>query len=294
MGEVRLFCTFIRSMRDQKDLFNKTCFECSKLITNNYSTSFSLGIRAFDKRFRDAIYAIYGFVRYADEIVDTFHDQDKPALIAGFRKDTFTAIEQRISLNPVLQAFQLTVHRYQLEPELIEAFLLSMEMDIDTSSYTDEGYHLYIYGSAEVIGLMCLRIFCEDDKALYNALLPKARSLGSAFQKINFLRDIKSDYEERGRVYFPGVNFKHFNKEKKEGIEADIKCDFDDALTGIRQLPKGTRLGVYIAYIYYLELFNKIRNTPASIIMQKRIRIPNVQKMALYFKAVIQQKLNKI
>jgi len=281
-------------MRDQKDLFNKTCFECSKLITNNYSTSFSLGIRAFDKRFRDAIYAIYGFVRYADEIVDTFHDQDKAALIAGFREATFAAIQQRISLNPVLQAFQLTVNRYQLEAELIEAFLLSMEMDLDTAAYTNQSYHQYIYGSAEVIGLMCLRVFCEDNKALYDALLPKARSLGSAFQKINFLRDIKADFEERGRVYFPGVNFNHFSKEEKEVIEADIKLDFDDALAGIRQLPKGTRLGVYVAYIYYLELFNKIRNTPATIIMQKRIRIPNSQKMALYFKAIVQQKLNKI
>lgn len=281
-------------MADKMDLFNKTCFDCSRLITKNYSTSFSLGIKAFDKRFRDAIYAIYGFVRYADEIVDTFHDQDKAALIAGFRKETFAAIEQGISLNPVLQSFQVTVNRYHLEPGLIEAFLLSMEMDLNKTAYNDDSYRQYIYGSAEVIGLMCLRVFCENDKDLYDTLLPKARSLGSAFQKINFLRDIRSDFEERGRVYFPGVNFNHFGESDKKTIEADIKTDFDDALTGIKQLPQGTRLGVYIAYVYYLQLFKKIKHTPANILIQKRIRVSDTQKMALYAKAVLQQKLNLI
>lgn len=281
-------------MADKMDLFNKTCFDCSKLITKNYSTSFSLGIKAFDKRFRDAIYAIYGFVRYADEIVDTFHDQDKAALIAGFRKETFIAIEQGISLNPVLQSFQLTVNRYQLEPALIEAFLLSMEMDLDKTAYNEDSYRQYIYGSAEVIGLMCLRVFCENDKDMYDNLLPKARSLGSAFQKINFLRDIRSDFEERGRVYFPGVNFNHFRESDKQTIEADIKADFDDALAGIKQLPQGTRLGVYIAYVYYLQLFKKIKHTPANTLVQKRIRVSDTQKMALYAKAVLQQKLNLI
>jgi len=285
---------FVNSMPDQINLFNKTCFECSKLITNNYSTSFSLGIKAFDKRFRDAIYAIYGFVRYADEIVDTFHDQDKAALIAGFREETFKAIEKRISLNPVLQSFQIVVNQYRLEPELIEAFLLSMEMDLDKTAYNEEGYHLYIYGSAEVIGLMCLRVFCESDNALYQALLPRARSLGSAFQKINFLRDIKSDFEDRGRVYFPGVDFNDFSESDKKAIEADIKIDFDDALAGIKQLPQGTKLGVYIAYTYYLELFNKIIYTPADTLMQKRIRVSDPQKMALYLKAIVQQKFNLI
>lgn len=281
-------------MIDKTDLFTKTCFGCSKLITNNYSTSFSMGIKAFDRRFRDAIYAIYGFVRYADEIVDTFHQQDKAALIAGFREETFRAIEQRISLNPVLHSFQVTVNRYRLEPELIEAFLLSMEMDLDKTAYSQAGYQQYIYGSAEVIGLMCLRVFCEHDDDLYNALLPKARSLGSAFQKINFLRDIRSDFEERGRTYFPGVDFNHFSESDKKAIEADIKIDFDDALSGIRQLPQGTRLGVYIAYVYYLQLFKKIMNTPAAALIQKRIRVPDTQKMALYAKAVVQQKLNLI
>lgn len=285
---------FVNSMTDQIDLFNKTCFECSKLITNNYSTSFSLGIKAFDKRFRDAIYAIYGFVRYADEIVDTFHHQDKAALIASFRQETFKAIEQRISLNPVLQSFQIIVNQYSLEPDLIETFLHSMEMDLDKTAYNQAGYQQYIYGSAEVIGLMCLRVFCENDNALYQSLVPKARSLGSAFQKINFLRDIKSDYEERGRVYFPGVDFTHFGESDKKAIEADIKIGFDDALAGIQQLPQGTKLGVYIAYTYYLQLFKKIKATPASTLIQKRIRIPDLQKMALYLKAVVQQKLNLI
>ncbi len=274
------------------DLYNKTCFECSKLITNNYSTSFSLGIKAFDSRFRDAIYAIYGFVRYADEIVDTFHNHDKTLLISNFRQETFTAIEQGISLNPVLQSFQTVVNRYGIDTHLIDAFLTSMEMDLDKTAYTCESFKQYIYGSAEVIGLMCLRVFCENDDALYQRLLPQARSLGSAFQKINFLRDIQSDYEERGRVYFPGVNFNGFSESDKQKIEADIKADFDEGFAGIKQLPKGTRLGVYIAYVYYLQLFKKIRNTPASTIRQQRIRVPDWQKMALYCKAVVKQKLN--
>jgi phytoene synthase len=273
------------------DLYNKTCFACSKLITNNYSTSFSLGIKAFDKRFRDAIYAIYGFVRYADEIVDTFHNHNKPQLIAAFRADTFTAIAQGISLNPVLQSFQLVVKQYHMETELIEAFLRSMEMDLDKTAYDDAAYRDYIYGSAEVIGLMCLRVFCEGDEALYQTLQPMACSLGSAFQKINFLRDIKSDHEERGRVYFPGVDLASFSESDKQKIEADIELDFNKGFAGIKQLPHGTRVGVYIAYIYYLKLFKKIRNTPANVILQKRIRISNSQKMALYLKAVARQKL---
>jgi phytoene synthase len=273
------------------ELFAETCFECSKVITNKYSTSFSMGINAFEKRYRNAIYAIYGFVRYADEIVDTFHGHDKAALIAGFRKETFIAIAQKISLNPVLHSFQLTVNQYGIEPLLIEAFLRSMEMDLDQTVYDKEEYQDYIYGSAEVIGLMCLRVFVNNNVELYNRLLPKARSLGSAFQKINFLRDIKSDFEERGRTYFPGVDFMAFTEIDKRKIEDEIKLEFDDALLGIRQLPVGSKLGVYIAYIYYLRLFKKIRNTPANVITQKRIRVPDWQKMALYFKAVVKQKL---
>lgn len=273
------------------DLYNETCFECSKIITNKYSTSFSKGIKTFAKKFQYPIYAVYGFVRYADEIVDTFHGFNKAQLIAEFRTLTFEAIKRKISLNPVLQSFQEVVNKYQIDLHLIDAFLGSMEMDLENTSYNDEGYNNYIYGSAEVIGLMCLKIFCEDDVDLYKKLVPKARSLGAAFQKINFLRDIKADFEERGRTYFPAIDFKKFNEQEKKLIETDIKKDFDDALEGILQLPEGSQLGVYIAYVYYLELFKKIKETPAEVIMQKRIRVSNSQKMFLYFQAYVQQKL---
>jgi phytoene/squalene synthetase len=276
------------------NLYDETCFECSKLITNKYSTSFSLGIKAFDISFRYPIYAIYGFVRYADEIVDTFHDHDKLQLISNFRTETFEAIKNKISLNPVIHSFQQIVNKYAIDHELIDAFLRSMEMDLDKKAYCDDSYKVYIYGSAEVIGLMCLRVFTNNDDNLYQALLPQARSLGAAFQKVNFLRDVKADYEDRGRVYFPGVDFNNFTEQDKRQIEADIKADFTDALKGIKRLPQGTRLGVYIAYVYYLQLFKKIGYTPANIILQKRIRISDTRKMALYVKAVLQQKLNVI
>jgi phytoene synthase len=276
------------------NLFNETCFECSKLITTKYSTSFSTGIKAFDKRFRYPVYAIYGFVRYADEIVDTFYEHDQRQLIDEFKEETFKAIDRGISTNPVLQSFQQVVNHYHIEKELINAFLTSMKMDLDKLAYDDDGYKTYIYGSAEVVGLMCLRIFCENNSELYDQLIPKARSLGSAFQKINFLRDIKSDYEDRGRTYFPQVDFTNFTEADKQLIETDIKKDFDDALKGIKQLPKGSRLGVYVAYIYYLQLFKKISATSAHTIMQKRIRVTDTQKLGLYFKAMMHQKLNVI
>lgn len=274
------------------DLYNQTCFECSKVITNKYSTSFSLGIKAFDKKFQYPIYAVYGFVRYADEIVDTFHDQDKSKLLAKFREDTVQAIEDGISLNPVLHSFQEVVNTYQIEFALIDAFLKSMEMDLDKTSYTDESYSTYIYGSAEVVGLMCLRIFCEGNESQYQSLLPKARSLGAAFQKINFLRDIKSDFEERGRTYFPKVDFTKFSEADKKQIEADIQVDFNDAFEGIKNLPDGAKLGVYIAYRYYLQLFKKIRNTSAHTISEKRIRVSNPHKLFLMAQAMVNSKLN--
>ncbi|MBB5396012.1 phytoene/squalene synthase family protein [Mucilaginibacter sp. AK015] len=276
------------------NLFDKTCFECSKLITTQYSTSFSTGIKAFDKRLRYPIYAIYGFVRYADEIVDTFYGHDQRRLIDEFKEETFKAIDRGISTNPVLQSFQQVVNHYHIEKELIEAFLTSMKMDLDKTAYDEDGYKKYIYGSAEVIGLMCLRVFCENDTELYSKLVPKARSLGSAFQKINFLRDIKSDYEDRGRTYFPEVDFTNFTEADKQVIETDIKRDFDDAFEGIKLLPKGSRLGVYVAYIYYLQLFKKIKATAALTVMQKRIRVSDTQKLGLYFKARLHQKLNII
>ena len=262
-------------------LYDHTTLECSKLITQRYSTSFTLGIRTLDKKFHLPIYAIYGFVRYADEIVDTFHDKDKKVLLEQFKKDTYEAIDQKISLNPVLHAFQLIVNQYEIDLDLIEAFLKSMEMDLDFKTYNDSKYHEYIYGSAEVVGLMCLKVFVEGNKEEYESLKAPACKLGAAFQKVNFLRDIKSDYEERGRVYFPGVDFNNFDKSAKELIEEDIQKDFDEALEGIRKLPKGAKLGVKVAYLYYQKLFDKIKGLPPETITQQRIRIPNARKLSL-------------
>jgi phytoene synthase len=276
------------------DLYNETCFECSKLVTTKYSTSFSTGIKAFDKKFRNPVYGIYGFVRLADEIVDTFHDHNKQQLINDFRVETFKSIEQKISLNPILNAFQEVVNEYDIAVDLIDAFLLSMEMDLDKKNYDTESYKTYIFGSAEVIGLMCLKVFCGDDEQLYRQLLPNACSLGSAFQKVNFLRDVKADLEERGRTYFPGINFKNFTEQDKYRIEADIKKDFDDGFEGIKQLPQGCRLGVYIAYSYYFQLFKKISKIPAAKLMKKRVRISDTRKMTIYCSAILKQKLNTI
>lgn len=274
------------------ELYNNTCNECSQLITNRYSTSFSMGIRVFDKRFRAPIYAIYGFVRFADEIVDTFHQYNKAELLTRFRRDTYLSIEEGISLNPVLQAFQVVVNQYGIERALIDAFLDSMEMDLHFNTYEDSLYKKYIYGSAEVVGLMCLRVFCEGDDEAYQRLKAPACSLGSAFQKINFLRDMKSDFDDRGRVYFPGVDFTRFTNEDKIQIEADIKKDFDDAYKGIVQLPKGARFGVYLAYVYYTSLFKKIRSAPANQVKQQRIRVADGKKIYLLFSSALRNGLN--
>ena len=276
------------------ELYDETCLECSKLITKKYSTSFSLGIRAFDKRFHNPIYAIYGFVRYADEIVDTFHAHDKARLIQNFNQETKEAIAHKISLNPVLHAFQLVVNQYGLEQAHINAFMHSMEMDLDKISYNQQEYEDYIYGSAEVIGLMCLRVFCGGNDAQYRELLPYARKLGSAFQKINFLRDIRSDYEERGRVYFPGVDFTTFSETDKKAIEADILPEFEVGLEGIRRLPETCRKGVYIAYVYYFELFKKISQTTATLLCQKRIRVSDQHKIWLMAQALVKNSWGKI
>lgn len=273
-------------------LFNQTALECSKLITERYSTSFTLGIKTLDAKFHLPIYAIYGFVRYADEIVDTFHGYDKKFLLDKFRQDTYETIEQRISLNPVLHAFQLVVNEYQIERALIDAFLHSMEMDLAPLEYNRNLYDEYIYGSAEVVGLMCLRVFCEGDMKMFDHLKEGARRLGAAFQKVNFLRDLKSDYVERGRVYFPEVDFRLFSKEAKRKIEADIQADFDAAHIAIQQLPRSARMGVYLAYVYYLTLFNKIKETSASRIQEERIRVPDFQKMALLAKTYLQFRLS--
>lgn len=275
-------------------LYRKTCQECSELITKRYSTSFSMGIRAFDPKLRSPIYAIYGFVRFADEIVDTFHDFDKETLLSRFRQDTYLAIDERISLNPVLHSFQEVVHKYSIERDLIDAFLDSMEMDLNFSKYHDALYKQYIYGSAEVVGLMCLRVFTEGDEAEYQRLRDGACALGSAFQKINFLRDMKSDFDERGRVYFPGVDFQHFDNEQKRLIEADIKADFDAGYRGILQLPKSARFGVYLAYIYYINLFEKIKKAHAERVQLERIRVSDRRKVYLLFSSALKSSFNML
>ena len=269
------------------DLYNKTTLECSKLITEHYSTSFTLGIKTLDKKLHFPIYAIYGFVRYADEIVDTFYDYNQRFLFDKFKADTFEAIKDKISLNPVLHSFQLMVNQYNIEHELIDAFLHSMEMDLKESEYNQAGYEEYVYGSAEVVGLMCLRVFCDGNFEQYNQLRTGAKRLGAAFQKVNFLRDVKSDFEDRGRVYFPNVDFSNFLQKDKESIEADIQADFDAAYIAIRQLPVSARKGVYLAYIYYVTLFNKIKAVPANKVQEERIRVPDFQKIILLCKTYL-------
>lgn len=274
------------------DLYTQTSYKISKVITRDYSTSFSLGIHMLDSRFHSEIYAIYGFVRLADEIVDTFHGHDKKVLLTRFREETNRALEDRLSTNMVLHAFQDVVHRYNIERSFIDAFLYSMEMDLTYTKYSPEEYNTYIYGSAEVVGLMCLRVFCGGNDALFNSLVPPARKLGAAFQKVNFLRDMKSDYQERGRVYFPYVDFNHFDNNAKKEIEDDIQRDFSEAYAGIKRLPKGSRLGVTVAYIYYLSLFKKIQLVSANTVRNERIRIPNFQKMLLLVQTWFRYRLN--
>ncbi|MFM7216861.1 MAG: phytoene/squalene synthase family protein, partial [Bacteroidota bacterium] len=247
-----------------------------------------------DRRYHDYIYAIYGFVRLADEIVDTFHDQDKKTLLARFREETVRAIEQKMSTNMVLHAFQDTAHRFGIDWSYIDAFLHSMEMDLEPVTYDRALYEEYIYGSAEVVGLMCLRVFCQGENAVFDPLVAPARKLGAAFQKVNFLRDLKSDFIERGRVYFPGVDYHGFDTTAKTAIEADIQADFDASYEGILRLPKGSRLGVMTAYIYYLALFKKIKMLPAARVREERIRIPNGQKMLLLVRTWLRYRLNLI
>jgi phytoene/squalene synthetase len=274
------------------ELFDETTLKCSRLITQHYSTSFTLGIKTLEAKYRLPIYAVYGFVRYADEIVDTFHDYDKAELLRSFRADTYKAIRDRISLNPVLHSFQLIVNQYGIEKDLIESFLNSMEMDLHQQAYNEYGYAEYIYGSAEVVGLMCLRVFCEGNTQMYDSLKEPARRLGAAFQKVNFLRDIRSDFQDRGRVYFPGINFNSFTESAKRDIEADIQADFDAAYQGIIRLPQGAKWGVYLAYVYYKTLFKKIKKMAPSRILNERIRVPDNQKMALLVQTYFKHKLN--
>jgi len=264
-----------------KELFNKVSAEVSKRTTQTYSTSFSLGIYCLNKRLHEPIYNIYGFVRFADEIVDTFLDYNRAELLAEFRAETRKAIDRGISLNPILHSFQQTVNKYKIEWELIDCFLNSMEMDLHKAEHSERSYKEYILGSAEVVGLMCLRVFTEGNEEMYRTLKPTAMSLGSAFQKVNFLRDLRNDYHSLGRVYFPGVEIEDFDDNVKLQIEEDIDKDFDHALQGIRKLPASSRFGVYVAYVYYKQLHNKIRSIPPKRVLTERIRIPNYQKMGL-------------
>lgn len=273
-------------------LFNTTGFKCSKLITQAYSTSFTLGIKTLSKELHDPIYGIYAYVRYADEIVDTFHDYDKGKLLERFKADTYQAIEEKISLNPVLHSFQLVINKYQIPHELIDSFLHSMEMDLHHSKYSDNLYEEYIYGSAEVVGLMCLKVFCKGDEKQYESLVPAAKALGSAFQKVNFLRDMKSDYLERGRVYFPGMNFTTFDEVAKRQVEQNIQADFDAAYEGILRLPDEARMGVYLAYVYYLALFDKIKKSAADVVKQERIRVSDRRKIGLLVGTYVRSSLN--
>ncbi len=262
------------------------------MITRSYSTSFALGIYCLDKKFRNPVYGIYGFVRFADEIVDTFHDFPKGQLLEKFTSDTWEAIHLKISLNPVLNSFQSVVNEYGVDHENIATFLRSMEMDLQQKEYTNSELKEYILGSAEVVGLMCLRIFCQGDNDYYNRLKAPAMALGSAFQKINFLRDLNADYQSLGRTYFPNVDMTDFNDDVKKQLEADIEIDFRNGYEGIKQLPKGARFGVYIAYVYYFALLQKIKNTPANVILSQRIRIPNQKKYGLLVKSYLKHSFN--
>ncbi len=277
-----------------KQLFDHVSIETSKMTTRAYSTSFSIGIRCLGQELRNPIYAIYGFVRFADEIVDSFHDFEKKELLVRFRADTLRAIEERISLNPILNSFQATVHQFQIEMELIHQFLKSMEMDLTEKSYDQRGFEEYVLGSAEVVGLMCLHVFTHGNKEEYARLKPYAMKLGSAFQKINFLRDLNADYVGMGRTYFPELNLERFDEESKRKIEASIKEDFDIAYEGIQQLPRSSKLGVYVAYVYYLSLFKKIKNTPSSYVLKERIRIRNRQKLSILCFSYLKHQLNLI
>lgn len=275
-------------------LYKDTSYKISKKLTLSYSTSFGWGIKAFKPEYRDPIFAIYSYVRVADEIVDTFHDFDKKELLQKFEADTWDAIERGISTNPVLQAFQETINKYQVDHKLIKAFLLSMEMDLSNSSYERGVYDDYIYGSAEVVGLMCLKVFVNGSEEKYRELEHSARMLGAAFQKVNFLRDIKSDIIERGRIYLPGVSeLTYINNQNKQELEKEIDNEFHSAFMGIVNLPIGVKLGVYSAYLYYLILFKKIKRMDVDKLMSKRVRISNPYKFYLLIKSYFEVKVLK-
>lgn len=277
-----------------KELFDSVSIRCSQVTTRAYSTSFSLGILCLEKELRDPIYSIYGFVRLADEIVDSFHQFNKAELLERFSAETYKSIEERISLNPILNSFQYTANKYRIEKGLIERFLKSMEMDLYQKTYDSTGFNDYVLGSAEVVGLMCLRVFSKGNNDVYETLKPYAMSLGSAFQKINFLRDLNADFVGLGRSYFPGIDISRFDESSKKEIEKSIAHDFNEGFKGIKKLPRSSRFGVYVAYVYYLALFKKIRNTPSAHVLQRRISIPNGVKATLLAYSYLKHQLNMI
>ncbi|MDQ3278696.1 MAG: phytoene/squalene synthase family protein [Bacteroidota bacterium] len=274
------------------DLFHKVSHECSRNVTIRYSTSFSSAIKLLHRDLRQPIFNIYGFVRFADEIVDTFHDHDKQDLLQQFKRETFDAISRGISLNPILNSFQQTVNDFKIDLNLIHAFFSSMESDLTQNRYDRQGYEEYIYGSAEVVGLMCLYVFCEGNTTQYQSLKGPAQALGAAFQKVNFLRDIKADFVDLSRIYFPGCDFHNFTEGDKQQIQADIEADFREAYKGILRLPIKAKFGVYVAYKYYYSLFKKIKRIEPRYILQTRIRIPAYHKAYIVFRAGVKNRLN--
>ena len=276
------------------EIYNKISAATSKLVTEEYSTSFTLGIKIMNKKFHQPVYAIYGFVRLADEIVDTFHGYDKSNLLQKFKTETYDAINQKISLNPLLQSFQQVVNEYAIDKYLIDTFLKSMQTDLTKTTHTKESYNEYILGSAEVVGLMCLKVFCNGNEEEYEQLKPYAIKLGAAFQKINFLRDANADSVELGRNYFPNVNIKQLTQQQKTEIEDDIETDFKAAFTGIKMLTNEARAGVYIAYTYYYALFKKIKSLSPQNILNERIRVSDFMKYSLLVKAFFRYKFNLI
>lgn len=275
-----------------KLLFDDYSRKASRHVTKKYSTSFYAGVRALDKKIRNDVHAIYGFVRFADEIVDSFHGFDKAELLEEFKNDTYKAIDRKVSLNPILNSFQTTIHKYNIDLKLIEQFLFSMAMDLEDIEYDKQKYEQYILGSAEVVGLMCLKIFVYGDEGEYEKLKPYAMKLGSSFQKINFLRDLNADFNELGRIYFPNLESGELTLENKIQIEEEIQQEFEDALIGIKMLPKSSRFGVYVSYKYYVKLLKKIQRKTANELLQERIRIANKTKVFVFAKSFLRNSLN--
>lgn len=276
-----------------KSIFDSVSNECSKVVTNSYSTSFSLATKMLSKSIRQDIYNIYGFVRFADEIVDTFHDYDKTELFKNFEEQLENALNQRISLNPILNAFQHTYHMYNIDKAHVDAFMNSMRLDLHKKEYlTPEEYKNYIYGSADVVGLMCLKVFVKGDQQKFNELKDTAMSLGSAFQKVNFLRDLKADFDDLERTYFPNTDLRNLDEASKQDIIEDIEADFAKGLEGIKKLPIEAKFGVFMAYRYYSQLLKKLKNTPAFKIKSTRIRVPNHKKIELLTRSYVKYQLN--